>query len=132
MPPIIVVPYDPQWPKDFLTIKAELEPLLNGIPVISIEHVGSTSVLGLRAKPIIDVDVVVSRDIVTTAIEALTTEEAGYTYMGEWQIPDRHVLRLLVQHQREPTRNLYVCVDGCQALKNHLGVRDVLRRDDAL
>jgi hypothetical protein len=50
---IHISPYDPAWPTTFLRIKAELLLALTGIPLISLEHVGSTSVPGLAAKPII-------------------------------------------------------------------------------
>jgi GrpB-like predicted nucleotidyltransferase (UPF0157 family) len=50
---IIVVPYDEQWAIEFEKIKRELIKALND-SVISIEHVGSTAVAGLWARPIID------------------------------------------------------------------------------
>ena len=52
--PIVVVEYDPQWPVAFATIRATLQTALVGVPVIGIEHVGSTSVPGSAAKPIPD------------------------------------------------------------------------------
>ena len=55
---IAVLPYDEQWKQDFLKIKAELASALGQL-AIGIEHVGSTSVQGLSAKPIIDIDVVI-------------------------------------------------------------------------
>lgn len=72
IPPAEVVEYDDSWPLWF----AELDPLLAGVPH-EIEHVGSTAVPGLAAKPIIDVDVVVpSADQV---VPAVTTLAAGGT-----------------------------------------------------
>ncbi len=53
---VVVLPYDEKWKQDFLKIKAELANALGKL-VIGIEHVGSTSVQGLSAKPIIDIDV---------------------------------------------------------------------------
>jgi GrpB-like predicted nucleotidyltransferase (UPF0157 family) len=68
---ITVVEYDPSWPVTFEALKSNALAALGGIAV-SIEHVGSTSVPGLAAKPIIDMDVVVaSAANVTTAIERL-------------------------------------------------------------
>ena len=69
---IVVLPYDEKWAQAFLDIKSELDAALCGLP-ISIEHVGSTSVQGLAAKPSIDIDVVVRRTDVGTAIKALAT-----------------------------------------------------------
>ena len=122
-----VVPYDPRWPQQFRTVRDDLAAVLDGVLVRSIEHVGSTSVPGLAAKPQIDVDIVVPRDELATAIAAL--ESGGYTYLGELGIPDRHAFRA---PDGEPPRNVYVVVDGCLALRNHLAVRDLLRRDAQL
>lgn len=55
---IIVQPYDPQWKQDFEAIRRELVDALGDL-ALRIEHVGSTSVEGLAAKPIIDIDVVI-------------------------------------------------------------------------
>ena len=52
---MVVVEYDKEWPQDFLKIKTELQ---KAITVMSnIQHVGSTSIPGMKAKPIIDIDV---------------------------------------------------------------------------
>ena len=124
---VIVEPYNPQWASDFLKIKSDLTEALKATSYISIEHVGSTSVPGLAAKPIIDIDIIVKRHDVEGAIDACTT--AGYDYMGEWGIPDRHALRA---PSNLPVRNLYVCVEGCLALRNHIAVRDLLKADAGL
>ena len=55
---VVVVPYNEQWKLDFLQIKAELSDALGQL-AIGIEHVGSTSVQDLSAKPIIDIDVII-------------------------------------------------------------------------
>ncbi len=73
---IEVLPYDKKWKQAFLDIKVELETALGlkpapGALALSIEHVGSTSVEGLAAKPIIDIDVVVKPEDVEAAIKAL-------------------------------------------------------------
>ncbi len=56
---VIVYDYDPKWIDAFNKIKLELKEALED-KVIAIEHVGSTSVLGLAAKPIIDIDIVIN------------------------------------------------------------------------
>lgn len=128
---IIVETYNPQWAEKFSTIRNSLQTVLQAVPVIAIEHVGSTSVPGLAAKPIIDIDIIVSRSNLSHTINAL--EIAGYIYIGERGIPDRHALRepglkLGLGH----TCNTYICIDGCLALRNHIGIRDLLRTDSAL
>ena len=124
---IIVVESDPQWPEQFATVRRELDTSLAGVPVVAIEHVGSTSVPGLAAKPIIDVDVVVRRPDVRSAVEAL--ESIGYVLLGDLGVPDRIAFTAPVDSIR---RNVYVTIEGCLALRNHLGLRDVLRGDPQL
>ncbi len=119
---VSVVPYDPRWPAAFAAIDAELRRALRGIEVLGIEHVGSTSVPGLPAKPIIDVDVVVTTDRVSAATAALVA--AGYEPRGDLGIPDRDAF---AAPPTGPARHVYVTVDGSLALRNHLAVRDTLR-----
>jgi GrpB-like predicted nucleotidyltransferase (UPF0157 family) len=57
---IAILDYDPLWAEHFVRIKAELLTALAKVPIVTVEHVGSTSVPGLAAKPIIDIDVVVA------------------------------------------------------------------------
>lgn len=123
-----VVEYDPEWPQHFQQIKSELESYLEGVEYISIEHVGSTSVPGLVAKPIIDVDILVTRENVQPAKEALEAK-GNFDYLGELGITDRHVFKDPKQTLR---RNIYVCVDGVAQTRNHLGLRDTLRANNEL
>jgi GrpB-like predicted nucleotidyltransferase (UPF0157 family) len=119
-----VVDYDPSWPTKFETLRARILGAL-GIIADSIEHVGSTSVPGLPAKPIIDMDVVVlSASQVPPAIERLAV--LGYKHRGNLGIDGREAFDSpsgLVAH------HLYLCVRGCVALSNHLTVRNYLRRN---
>ena len=121
---IEVVPYHSTWPATFQTIRSELAEALDSVEVVGIEHVGSSAMPGLAAKPVIDVDVVVAGDQVDAAIEALGT--VGYVHRGGMGVPDRHSLAV---PDRGPRRHVHVVVDGSLALRNHLGVRDVLRAD---
>jgi GrpB-like predicted nucleotidyltransferase (UPF0157 family) len=125
--PIIVVDYDPQWPEAFTTIRRVLDEALRGVPDVTIEHVGSTSVPGLPAKPIIDVDVIVKRSDADSAIAALVL--AGYSYLGDLGVADRHAFTAPTHAIRQ---NTYVVVEGCLSLRNHLGLRTMLRADGAL
>ena len=79
---IEVVPYQPIWPELFRDIKVQLQDALSSVPIVAIEHVGSTSVLGLASKPILDIDVIFSRRTVAAATAAL--QRVGYDYKGEW------------------------------------------------
>jgi GrpB-like predicted nucleotidyltransferase (UPF0157 family) len=124
---VLVVQWKPEWASEFESIRRELEAACTSTPVRSIEHVGSTSVPGLAAKPIIDVAVVVGRDDVEGAITAL--EAADYRCLGECGIPDRHAFSA---PPHGPARHVYVAVAGSLALRNHLAVRDVLRSNSEL
>ena len=102
---VTVRPYDPQWPRDFERIKLDLEAALREVNLLRIEHVGSTSVLGLAAKPILDINVVVPAEAVPLVIALLTA--IGYQDEGELGIPGRHALRSPVDGL---ARHVYVCV----------------------
>ena len=121
---IQVVPYDPAWPEIFEELSAPLRGALRGV-IDSVEHVGSTSVPGLAAKPIIDIDVVVpAAAYVLTAIERLAC--LGYAHSGDQGIAGREAFTSPAGFY---THHLYVCVQGSVALENHLVVRNYLRND---
>jgi GrpB-like predicted nucleotidyltransferase (UPF0157 family) len=121
---IVVTEYDPDWPRRFGELRQEYAAAMAaaGVPVVAIEHVGSTSVPGLAAKPVIDCDIVVAGQHVAGASEVLT--RLGFTPEGELGIPLRWAFK-------EPARlagtNTYVIVAGSLSLRNHLAVRDILR-----
>lgn len=126
--PITVEPYNPEWPHQFAQIEHDLKDSLAEVEYVSIEHVGSTSVPGLAAKPILDIDIIATKEQLEPVVSALQ-KNGGYLYMGELGISDRHAFRSPLQ---SPTRNLYVCIQDSAALRNHVAVRDLLRRDEDL
>jgi GrpB-like predicted nucleotidyltransferase (UPF0157 family)/RimJ/RimL family protein N-acetyltransferase len=125
---VVVEPYNPSWPSQFEAIKLELKSHLASVDIVSIEHVGSTSVPNLVAKPIIDIDIIVTRENVQPAIDALVGN-GKFSYLGELGIVDRHVVK---DPNQLPRRNTYICVDGAFQTRNHLGVRDTLRANSEL
>ena len=124
---IVVEAYSEEWPVWFGQIAAELRTAVAGIPCSVVEHVGSTSVPGLAAKPIIDVDVVVPVDHIGSAIEAL--ESIGYRHQGDLGVAGREAFG---SPDEVPRRHVYVCATGTLHLRNHLAVRDVLRASAGL
>ena len=66
---IVVVEYDPDWPRRFDQLRREYAAAMAAaeVPMVAIEHVGSTSVPGLAAKPVIDCDIVVAEQDVPAA-----------------------------------------------------------------
>ena len=121
---VIVMPYDKSWKKAFENIKIELSEVLENL-AMRIEHVGSTSVEGLSAKPIIDIDVVIENSLVfESVVEALG--KIGYQHEGDLGIPGREAFKYdgkehLMKH------HLYVCPKDSAELKRHLAFRDYLR-----
>ena len=84
---VVVLPYEKQWQQEFQIIKNELSNVLGKLAV-SIEHVGSTAVEGLSAKPIIDIDVVIEDyDKLDAVIDALG--KIGYRHEGDLGILGR-------------------------------------------
>jgi GrpB-like predicted nucleotidyltransferase (UPF0157 family) len=122
--PVVVVEYDPAWPQVFERLRALVWPAVRDV-ALRIEHVGSTAVPGLAAKPIIDISVVVATDAeVPLAIEHLA--RLGYVHLGNLDIEGREAFEA---PDGLPAHNLYVCPEGSLGLVNQLAVRDYLRRD---
>jgi GrpB-like predicted nucleotidyltransferase (UPF0157 family) len=124
---VVVVDYDPEWPRRFDELRTRIWPVVGDI-AIGLEHVGSTSVPDLAAKPIIDITVLVAgRDAVPLTIERLAT--LSYRHRGNLGIEDREAF----DHPADvPRHNLYVCPAGTIGLVNQLAFRDYLRaRPDA-
>ena len=119
-----VVAYDPAWPDRFEALRHRIEPAVADI-ALAIEHVGSTAVPGLPAKPVIDLDVVVSRPDMAEGIRRLA--DLGYEHRGDLGIPEREAFR---PPRGLPRHHLYLCPADSRALANHLAVRDHLRRHE--
>ncbi|HET6987425.1 MAG TPA: GrpB family protein [Kribbella sp.] len=125
--PAEVVDYDPRWPPWFGEIRAQLTPYLAELPH-RIEHVGSTAVPGLAAKPIIDLDVVLpSADLVPAAVAAIVA--AGYQHEGDQGIPGREAFA--VTPDAVYYHHLYVVVEGNKPHRDHVVLRDHLRTNAA-
>jgi GrpB-like predicted nucleotidyltransferase (UPF0157 family) len=122
---IEVLDWSPRWAEQFDAVASVLRAALADVASARVEHVGSTSVPGLAAKPILDVDVIVDAPDVPAAVAAL--ESVGYVHRGDLGVTGREAFHA----PDEPRRNVYVCTAGTPNVRNHLAVRDVLRsRDD--
>ncbi len=123
MPRVVVTEYQAEWPQMFERLRERIWPHVADLAV-GMEHVGSTSVPGLAAKPVIDCDIVVARtDDVSEAIKRL--ERLGYEHISDLGIAGREAFRAPAD---QVAHNLYVCPAGCVPLRNHLAVRDYLRQ----
>ena len=123
---IQVVDYDSQWPKQFLKLKANLWPRIEDL-AMAFEHVGSTAVPGLSAKPILDIDVVIESAKTLPAISARLWK-AGYVHCGNLGVDGREAFK---SSTSSVSHNLYVCLADGEALRNHLTVREYLRANSA-
>lgn len=130
--PVTISSYHPIWSSKFHELKEiYLEAL--GSLILAVEHVGSTSVEGLAAKPILDIDIVIeSYQVFPMVCQVL--EKLGYIYEGERGIPHRHAFKRgdeRVPHGiEEPMEHhLYVCPTDSLELKRHLAFRDYLREN---
>ncbi len=118
-----LVPHNPEWSQlaDEET-KRILEQL--SIPVIGIYHIGSTSIPGIKAKPIIDfVMEVEDLDEVIRSVEVL--EKLGYISKGEYGIPGRQFFTKDTNNER--SHHLHVFQKGHPDIERHLVFRDFLR-----
>ena len=117
-----LVDHDPGWAELFEKERLRLSPIFDG-RAVAIEHIGSTSVPGLSAKPIVDVLVGVSDlelpEEVVEGIQAL-----GYEYLGEHGLPGRLFFR---KHPR--THHVHVVAHGGEHWHRQLTFRDALRAD---
>lgn len=87
MKPIVIEPANPQWADAFLKIKEYVWPHIQDIAVAVI-HIGSTSVPGLAAKPILDINIVFeSYDVFPELVKRL--ERLGYEHDGDGGLPMR-------------------------------------------
>ena len=121
---VIVLPYDEAWKSDFEKIKNELENAI-GDCIIGIEHVGSTSVEGLSAKPCIDIDVIIKDySIFETVVNRLNA--IGYIHEGNLGIPNREAFKYSEKPHLQK-HHLYVCPQDSEELRRHITFRDFLR-----
>jgi GrpB-like predicted nucleotidyltransferase (UPF0157 family) len=122
--PVYLAPYNPEWPLLFARLKTRIHDAV-GNDVLLLEHVGSTSVPGLSAKPIIDMVLAV----------AASSNEAAYVNPLEQKgfrlrirEPEWYEHRLL--KYSDPEANLHVFSDGCEEIERMLIFRNWLRTHD--
>lgn len=116
---IEIVPYDPNWPKQFEAVAERIQSAL-GKELVAIHHVGSTSVPGLAAKPKIDI----IAEVRTLEFDHALLEEIGWRYRGGFNLPLRKSFTL---RSPELDVNLYVFEQGDPEVELNLLFRDYLR-----
>jgi GrpB-like predicted nucleotidyltransferase (UPF0157 family) len=120
---VVIVDYDPQWPRLFSIVEARVKQALGGC-AREVLHVGSTSVPGLGAKPVIDVNVLVD-DASDEPSYVPALERAGFVFRV--REPEWFEHRLL--RGFGPRTNLHIFPVGCRESERMVCFRDWLRRD---
>ena len=125
--PVAICDYNPAWANQFADLSARIVASLQSI-VLRIEHVGSTAVPGLAAKPIVDMDVVLPSSVdLPRAIRLLA--DLGYVHEGDLGVSGREAFRC---PSGEARHHLYVLIEGAAELRRHIAFRDALRADAVL
>ena len=121
---VLVLPYDKEWKREFEKIKREIEAATDDL-ILGIEHVGSTSVEGMSAKPCIDLDVIIEDYAVFSEVKERLTE-IGYIHEGDLGIKDREAFKY-TDKPHLMAHHLYVCPRYSAELHRHIVFRDFLR-----
>jgi GrpB-like predicted nucleotidyltransferase (UPF0157 family) len=129
---MLIETYTSNWIKDFADIKSEIENGLHGLDY-TIEHVGSTAVPNLNSKPIIDIDIIYSKQPDFVKIKS-GLEKTGYYHNGNQGIEDRDVFKrngkLTNKILDTVKHHLYVCPIHSAALERHILTRNFLRKNE--
>ena len=125
---VVVEKWNPKWKDEFERIVDSLgkDVIYNSI---KIEHVGSTSVEGLSAKPIIDLDIVIENDKFEIIKRLLN--DKGYKHEGDLGIEGREAFSYSGKEELM-THHLYVCPKDSKELFKHITFRDFLKNNPAL
>ena len=125
---VVVEKWNPQWKYEYEKIVASLgkDIIYNSI---KIEHIGSTSVEGLSAKPVIDFDIVIEKDKFAIIKELLNKK--GYEYEGDLGIEGREAFSYSGKEELM-THHSYVCPKDSKELFKHITFRNFLKNNPAL
>ena len=130
MPAVVVQPYSADWPRQFDAVRDELRGVFAFVEV-AIEHIGSTSVPELAAKPVIDVLVgAASLAYIEDRIASLAA--LGYEYVAKYEV-ELPLRRYFVKSSMlSPRIHVHAVVTGSTIWREHLAFRDALRTNAAL
>jgi GrpB-like predicted nucleotidyltransferase (UPF0157 family) len=129
---IVIEEYSSGWPLAFAQLQSVYRSRL-GSYVAAVEHVGSTSVEGLPAKPVIDIDLIIEDHALLKPVITVL-QDLGYQHIGDMGITGREAFKRTSSltpvdgsSRTWPAHHLYVCTAGNISLKNHLAFRNYLR-----
>ncbi len=127
---VVVQPYSTDWPRQFDAVRNELR-LAFGPMDVAIEHIGSTAVPGLAAKPVIDV-LLGAASLADVEAKIAPLGALGYEYVPKYEteLPMR---RYFVKGPPTARRvHVHAVVHGSAIWRNHVSFRDALRENGAL
>ncbi|MES5939695.1 MULTISPECIES: GrpB family protein [unclassified Bacillus cereus group] len=132
---ITIEEYNIKWESEFNKLQTIINDAMEEL-VLSVEHVGSTAVKGLVAKPILDIDIVIEDyEIFHEVVKGLET--IGYYHQADWSFEGREVFGkkdAFVPWDGERTvwmeHHLYVCDKNSEELRRHIAFRDYLREHE--
>jgi GrpB-like predicted nucleotidyltransferase (UPF0157 family) len=124
--PIVIQPHDPRWAQDFDVQRTALQQVLAGRLVAPVEHIGSTSVPGLPAKPIIDM-VAVINDYAAFAPALPELDRIGWVHAPEPGDEDDRKWSVCFPSVEHRTHHLHVVEHGSGSWRDWLLFRDYLR-----
>jgi GrpB-like predicted nucleotidyltransferase (UPF0157 family) len=119
-----IEPYNPEWVLKFNVIKENISKIFKE-KAIAIEHMGSTSIPGMSAKPLIDVLIVVAK-IEPFTEEKSQMESLGYLWGENYIAPDTLIF-FKEESNGSKTENIHVCVKGSFKANQFIQTRDYVR-----
>lgn len=128
---VVVLPYSPDWPEQFETLHALLRDVFTETDIV-IEHIGSTAVPGLAAKPVIDIALgAPTLERIEAKIDALAEDGFDYVRKYERELPMR---RYFVRPPMDSLLRVHLhgLVSGDDHWQRHLAFRDALRNDPTM
>jgi|SRR5580658_8776075 GrpB-like predicted nucleotidyltransferase (UPF0157 family) len=132
MDDVQIVPYDPEWANLFAVESERLRAVLDPELVLDIEHFGSTAVLGLAAKPIIDILIAVRSLAQAKATIIQPIIALGYVYWAENPKPDRmFFVKGMPPYGERRTHHVHITQPDGEMWRRRLPFRDYLRANPA-
>jgi GrpB-like predicted nucleotidyltransferase (UPF0157 family) len=128
MDDVELVPYDPDWPRQFAVEEKRLRGVLDPALVVGIEHFGSTAVPGLIAKPIIDILIAVTSLARAKAAAIEPILGLGYVYWADNPKPDRmFFVKGMPPYGARRTHHVHITEPDGEMWRRRLPFRDYLR-----
>lgn len=127
--PVVLVPHDPRWPALAESEAARFASALAPDAIETVHHIGSTSIAGIRAKPILDLLPVV-HDLASLDAAGARLEALGYLAWGEYGLPGRRFFTR--DHDGARVANVHAYAAGSPEITRHLAFRDYVRAHPAV